>query len=340
MDQQQPMSGVNVITQTGDAVVDQTATKLSDGVSPLNRISSVGIEVPLRTLGKRHREEHDSVGDRETSEREIQHSGQRPPPVAAPRRIAESPEDARVSCNGRVLNSVKQHGQNVDSTDVHLTRKGTVRRSGGVSTSSNASKKAVVSPKRSRSMASGGVAHAECMIRRYPQFCEAMGMCAETLEGVHPKDRTPTWMLQFYENVLHALRKAEAETAAGGVRAERNARRAAAGETNTIPWVDICDLRNTRKVSMMVELAHENSILSRYPFLCTELIDRITWQVCQASQKRHPAVFRLVAISTSLLKLILHCHTESRQTVTQFRASVDRIFVSRDRRFKYSKYTS
>lgn len=67
-------------------------------------------------------------------------------------------------------------------------------------------------------------------IRRYPQFCETMGLTTKAIAGLHPKARPPSWAVKMCEDVLGEMWKAEVETGAGGVKAQRNSRRATAGK--------------------------------------------------------------------------------------------------------------
>eukprot|EP00903_Cladosiphon_okamuranus_P012921 g12064.t1 len=66
------------------------------------------------------------------------------------------------------------------------------------------------------------------VLRRYPQLCESMGVTLEVVGGFVPKHHPPVKTLRLCEEILDEMRKAEEQTAAGGTRAVRNARRAAA----------------------------------------------------------------------------------------------------------------
>ena len=55
-------------------------------------------------------------------------------------------------------------------------------------------------------------------------------MNLEAVESVTPKRHPPAKILRLCEDILDECWKAEQQTAAGGARAQRNARRAAAGE--------------------------------------------------------------------------------------------------------------
>ena len=65
---------------------------------------------------------------------------------------------------------------------------------------------------------------------RYPQLCEFMGMTLEAVKGLTPRYNPPAKTLRLCEEILDELRNAEEQTAAGGARALRNAKRATAGE--------------------------------------------------------------------------------------------------------------
>ncbi|CAN0030461.1 unnamed protein product, partial [Pylaiella littoralis] len=66
------------------------------------------------------------------------------------------------------------------------------------------------------------------VLRRYPQFCDFMGLTLEAVKGLVPKIHPPAWALRLCEDILDECWKTEAQTGAGGARALRNARRAAA----------------------------------------------------------------------------------------------------------------
>lgn len=57
-----------------------------------------------------------------------------------------------------------------------------------------------------------------------------MGLTLEAVKGLVPKHHPPAWALRLCEEILDECWKTEAQTGAGGARALRNARRAAAGE--------------------------------------------------------------------------------------------------------------
>ncbi|CAB1110918.1 unnamed protein product [Ectocarpus sp. CCAP 1310/34] len=65
----------------------------------------------------------------------------------------------------------------------------------------------------------------------YPQFCDFVGLTlkAVRLEGLAPRYHPPAWTLGLCEAVLDECWKCDAQTGAGGARALRNTRRAAAG---------------------------------------------------------------------------------------------------------------
>lgn len=57
-----------------------------------------------------------------------------------------------------------------------------------------------------------------------------MGLTLEAVKELVPKIHPPAWALRLCEDILDECWKTEAQTGAGGARALRNARRAAAGE--------------------------------------------------------------------------------------------------------------
>lgn len=69
-----------------------------------------------------------------------------------------------------------------------------------------------------------------------------MGMRLEAVKSITPKHHPPAKTLRLCEEILDECWKADQQTATGGARALRNARRAAAGEGLGMPFVSfLCE---------------------------------------------------------------------------------------------------
>lgn len=76
-------------------------------------------------------------------------------------------------------------------------------------------------------------------------------MTLEAVKGLIPKHDPPAKTLRLCEEILDELRKAEEQTAAGGTRAVRNAKRAASGEGNE----KTCDVMLSKRRESRVDEA-------------------------------------------------------------------------------------
>lgn len=214
-------------TQVDDAKIVGTGTCTVGGNSLLN-LHPVWPKPLQHTLGKRCREEHEPTLE-QTVEGQQQVCQPLPP---APPRLPTSSDPTAIHDN-RTWDS-----PNTQSASPNAVARGSP--GGG----RNRELSAAVSPVRWQAMVRRNTDIA-AIIRRYPQFCDAMGMTTRELMGMHPKERQPSWALRLFEEILYELKKTEAETAAGGARAQRNIRRVEAGKQTRRLWYvnawDVCD---------------------------------------------------------------------------------------------------